>query len=145
MSITKMGVLHLIKKLFLLAFLLFLLVVVSSQFQHVLNRNKPPAHPQATMNDAGYGTLKDTCPKYGFIKSGLLQSDGSVLNVLNAEITNIVKYRWALQTPELRTMLNPDNHTVYPGKKTFHIGDCITITYTINTSGKSVVTQVTAQ
>lgn len=140
----KRGI-YLTKKLFLLAFLLFLLVVVTSQFQHVINPNKLFSHPQTPMNDAGYGTLKDTCPKYGFVKEGIVQVDGSVLNVLNAEITNIMKTKWALQTPELRTMLNPDNHTVYPGKKTFHVGDCITVFYTINRSGKSVVTQVTAQ
>jgi hypothetical protein len=128
--------------------LLFVSYLELSEPEHtrLFVRNKPsPTSMPASIYENGYGTFKDKCPTYGFIKQGMVQDDGSILNKLDAEITNIVKGGWALSTPKEHTMLTPDQNTVYPGKKTFQIGDCITITYLIEKTGKSVVTQVTAQ
>ncbi len=142
MSITLAVLLTLIIVLFL-----FLTYLELSEPEHngrfFGKKNISPS--PSSMSRGGYGSFKDKCPKYGFSKRGVVQNDGSFLNELNAEITNIVKGVWVLSTPKLHTMFTPDNNTIYPGKRTFHTGDCVTVTYLVKKSGNIVVTQVGAQ
>ena len=123
----------------------FLLRRELSEHSHSYSASRKLAPTPKSIYEAGYGTFKGKCPKYGFVKHGVSQADGSMLNELNAEITNIFNGGWALSTPKEYTTLVPDKNTTYPGKKTFQIGDCVTIIYAITKSGKSVVTQVAAQ
>ncbi len=113
-------------------FLLHLQLSEKSRSSSASNKLSPTP---ANIYQAGYGSFKGTCPKYSFVKRGVMQPDGSFLNELNAEITNIVNGGWAISTPVEHTTLVPDKNTVYPGKKTFQVGDCVTITYISNYSG----------
>ncbi len=99
----------------------------------------------AKTSASGYGTFQNRCSKYGFSKRNVVQTDGSLLNELNAEITNLTKEGLELRTPELYTVLTPGSDTVYPGKWTFHIGDCVTVTYSVSKSGKVDVIHVATQ
>ncbi len=142
MSLTLAGLLTIAVVL-----LLFVSFLELSEPEHTwfFFKNKKLSPTPASVIATGYGVFKNRCQKYGFSKRAVVQKDGSFLSELNAEITNITNGMWALKTPELSTMLTPGGDTVYPGKKTFHIGDCVTITYLVEESGRSVVTQVTTQ
>src|SRR6266487_1393873 len=90
-------------------FLLHLQLSEKSRSSSASNKLSPTP---ANIYQAGYGSFKGTCPKYSFVKGG-----------------------WAISTPVEHTTLVPDKNTVYPGKKTFQVGDCVTITYISNYSG----------
>ncbi len=92
------------------ALLLFVSYLELSEPEHTLFSYKKfrPTPSPAKTSASRYGTFQNKCSKYGFSKRNVVQKDGSLLNELNAEITNITKGRWNLRTPELYATLTPN-------------------------------------